>query len=140
METMDRPIRVFVVDDHDAYRRVAGAVIDATPGFELAGEAADAATATALLALDAPGTDPAVGDEADLVLVDVNLGATSGIDLAARLTSTMPGLRVALISTLGVDELPPEATSCGAFAFLPKDRLGPGSLEDLEAGLYDWRR
>ena len=61
-------------------------------------------------------------------------------DLAGVLTRRVPDLRVALISTLDPDELPPEADTCGAFAFLPKGRLGPGSLEDLEAGLYDWRR
>lgn len=129
---MDRPTRVFVVDDHDAYRRVAAAVVEATPGFAWAGDAAEPDAALDRIA----GTDPLP----DLVLVDVNLGPRSGLDLAGRLAACHPSLRVALISTLSADELPPEALSCGAVAYLSKSDLEPTTLRGLAAGLYDWPR
>jgi DNA-binding NarL/FixJ family response regulator len=127
---MERPTHVFVVDDHDAYRRVAAAVIEATPGFVWSGEAAD--LASALEAIGAANPLP------DVVLVDVNLGPDSGLDLAAELTLRHPELRAVLISTLSTDELPPEAETCGAVAFLSKSDLGPTALEAVATGSGRW--
>ncbi len=112
--------RVFVVDDTGWFRTAARAVIAATDGFEFAGWAASAAEGASALA------DADV--QPDLVLIDVDLGDGSGIDLTTRLTRSLPGLRVLLVSTLDREDLPAGADSCGAIGFLSKIDLSPAML------------
>lgn len=125
-------VPVFIVDDHDSFRAVARAVVDAAPGFDVLGEASDAETALRLLAQ--------WPESSALVLVDVNLGPSSGIELARDLSGLNPNLTIALISSMDADELPPEASSCGAAAFVPKREFEPRTLEKLAAGCYPWPR
>lgn len=113
-------IGVFVVDDTSWFRSAAKAVIEATHGFEFVGCATSAAEGACALA-DA-------GEEPDLVLMDVDLGDGSGIELTARLTDVRPELRVLLVSTLDRDDLPAGAGDCGAIGFLSKIDLSPAML------------
>ena len=71
-------IGVVTVDDHEAFRRSIRDVIDATPGFELLGEAASGEAALALVAELSP----------ELVLVDVRMPGMDGFETARRLRST----------------------------------------------------
>ena len=105
-------VGVFVVDDTAWFRRAAGAVIEATDGFEVAGCAESAAEGERILA------DPEICP--DLVLMDVDLGDGSGIDLTATLTQLRPELRILLVSTIDRADLPARAETCGAIDFLPK--------------------
>ena len=126
-----RTVGVFVVDDHASYRSVAVAVIEAAPGFDLAGSAATAGDAVrqVLSATPAP----------DLVLADVNLGDDSGVEVTRAITSARPGVKVVLVSALAADDLPGDAVGCGAAGYLPKAQLSPATLEEVWAGAYDWR-
>jgi two-component system, NarL family, invasion response regulator UvrY len=83
---------VLVVDDQELFRSVARAVVDATPGFVLAGEAAGGQEA--LSAVDRC--------EPELVLLDVRMPGMDGIEVARRLDRSHPELVVVLIS---IDEL-----------------------------------
>lgn len=86
------------------------------------GEADSAADAKALLAaIERP----------DLVLMDVNLGATSGIDLTRELTDADPELRVVLVSTMSEADIPADACDSGAEGFVPKATLGPDVIGAL---------
>jgi DNA-binding NarL/FixJ family response regulator len=111
--------RVFVVDDTTWFRSAAEAVIAATEGFEFAGSAASAAEGARAL-------ENAV--QPDLVLMDVDLGDGSGIELTARLTDVRPELRILLVSTLDRQDLPAGADTCGAIGFLSKIDLSPAML------------
>ena len=82
-----RPIRVFVVDDHPAFLRTVAFVIEATPGFALAGTAE-----TGLDALDVL----AVSADIDLVLLDVNLPDVSGIEVAPPPAGPNAGSKIKL--------------------------------------------
>lgn len=113
---------VFVVDDQPSFRRAAAAVI-AAAGYEHAGEADSAATAQE--ALQTAVVRP------DLVLVDVNLGRDSGIELTRTLTARDEELRIALVSTMAAIDLPSDAATAGAVAFVQKSRLDPATLHDL---------
>jgi DNA-binding NarL/FixJ family response regulator len=126
------PCSVFVVDDSQSYLEVVRVVIEATAGFELIGSAASRDEAVASLARMDPGPD--------LLLLDVNLGEGSGIDVARVVTGAgVPTIgRVLLTSTLAADELPLEARTCGASGFLPKIELGTASLRAALTGAYDW--
>lgn len=118
------PPSVFVVDDQASFRRAARAVITAA-GLDHAGEAQCAADARE--ALD--GLLPAP----DLVLIDVNLGAESGIDLTRELADARPELPIVLVSTMAAIDLPSDAATAGARAFVEKASLSPARLHELLA-------
>lgn len=121
---------VFIVDDNRGYREVAAAVIDATPGFELAGSATSSVEAVdAILACR---------HQPDLVLMDINLGPASGLEVTRTVTTLRPTIRVVLVSTLHPEELPIEARSSGATGYLPKAILSPAVLQAAHTGAYDW--
>jgi two-component system NarL family response regulator len=79
----ERALRVFVVDDDDLTREFLAEVLAQEPGFELAGSAAS--LAEALSAIDAT---------VDVAIVDLGLGADSGVDLIAALKHHFPAMNV----------------------------------------------
>lgn len=117
---------IFVVDDQASFRTVARAVV-AAAGCVLAGEAENAEDARRSL-----GTV-----RADLVLIDVNLGADSGITLTRELMTDDPDLRIVLVSTMAAIDLPSDAHDAGALAFLEKSRLDPETLRELVSSSPD---
>lgn len=78
-----RPLRVFVVDDDDLTRESLAEVLTSDPGLEVAGSAACLEDALAQ-----------IGDQVDVAIVDLGLGADSGIDLIAALRHRFPELDV----------------------------------------------
>ncbi|MGI9594663.1 MAG: response regulator [Acidimicrobiales bacterium] len=129
---MTSPINVFIVDDHAVYRDVAAAVVEATAGFEVVGSASNAEAAVESIL--------AVEPSPDLVLMDVNLGDGNGLDVTTAVTARRPDLRVVFVSALAIEDLPDNARTSGAVGYLPKQQLSPATLEELQAGAYDWRR
>jgi len=89
-------------------------------GFEVIGEAENGATAI----------DGARELAPDLILLDVQLPDSSGIDLAGPLSAN-GGPAVILTSSRPSDELGPELTTCGALGFVPKDELSASAIADL---------
>jgi DNA-binding NarL/FixJ family response regulator len=69
----------------------------------------------------------------DVVLVDINLGAESGIDLARRLVERFPDLhsRVVLISNMDEDDVTDLIADTPAAGFLPKTGLSAQTIGDL---------
>jgi DNA-binding NarL/FixJ family response regulator len=109
-------IGVVTVDDHEAFRASIRDVIDATPGFELLGEAASGEAALALVAELSP----------ELVLVDVRMPGMDGFEIARRLRTVRPAATVILVSSDDVAES--VCDSCGAAAFVPKRAFGRAAL------------
>jgi DNA-binding NarL/FixJ family response regulator len=116
------PIRVFVVDDHPAFLRTVASVIDATPGFTLAGTAASGIEALAALAARA---------DVDMVLLDVNLPDVSGIEVARRRAEAGADEVVVLMSTADPADLPADAFDRGVAGFLAKERLTTQELRAI---------
>lgn len=115
------PPTIVVFDDSEPFRRALRAVA-AAAGCVVVGEADRADQAPAVLAaLDRP----------DLVLVDVNLGTSSGIDLARQLAVDDPALRIVLVSTMEERDLPSQAHDAGSIGFIEKSELGPEVLYQL---------
>jgi DNA-binding NarL/FixJ family response regulator len=118
---MDAPLSVVVVDDQAPFRLAARAVLRRTEGFELVGEAANGIEAIAL----ADSLRP------DLVLMDINMPEMGGLEATRRIVTEHPGTVVFLCSTYDVNDLPADATTSGARAYVHKEQLGPKVLRRL---------
>jgi CheY-like chemotaxis protein len=110
-------VRVLVVDDQAVVRDAARMMLEASPGFRPVGEAASGAEALAAI----ERLDP------DLVLLDVRMPDMDGVETARRIQSTGRAPVVILMST----EDGGHVESCGAAAFLPKQRLKGAVLRQL---------
>jgi CheY-like chemotaxis protein len=125
VETCDRhdrgSFRLLVVDDHAAYRSVVSdcfALHDSVANVEQA----DSVQAALQAMEDA---------EPDLVVMDVHMPVTNGIDGAIEVLRRYPAVRVALCSTSEANELPELLSvpfESGRVTFVPKGDLEPDSL------------
>jgi DNA-binding NarL/FixJ family response regulator len=126
------PVRVLIVDDAEAFRRAAALVIQATAGFEVAGEAVDGEASVTAAADLRP----------DIVLMDVNLPGIDGIEATRRIRAALPETKVVLLSTRDDGEFAWQAAECGAVAYLPKAMLTPDRLAGLirNGGVNRWQQ
>jgi two-component system, NarL family, invasion response regulator UvrY len=114
----DAGVSVLIVDDQLPFRVAARAVVRATPGFEVVGEASSGEEAADQADSLAPG----------LVLMDINMEGIGGIEATRRITAAHPAIRVVLLSTYDADDLPADARTCGAVAYVHKEDFGPDEL------------
>jgi two-component system chemotaxis response regulator CheB len=110
-----KTIRILVVDDSAVARAVLTRMLAAQPDFEVVGEASSADQALDLLARV----------PVDLILLDVEMPGTSGLEALPRILAAGRGARVLIVSCLCEDgaEAAVRALGLGAADTLPK----PGS-------------
>ncbi|MFF8725405.1 response regulator [Streptomyces sp. NPDC015171] len=111
--------RVLVVDDQFLIRAGLVGLLEAAPGFEVAGEAGDGEEAVRLAAETRP----------DVVLMDIRMPGVNGIEATARILAQAPDRppRVLVLTTFDLDEYVYGALRAGASGFLLKDS-GPERL------------
>ena len=118
--------RVLVADDQAPFRRAARSVLSATADFELVAEATSGEEAVALVRALRP----------DIVLMDVTMAGIGGIEAARSIAETYPETMTILLSTRREEDLPPQARTCGAAAYLHKSDFAGHTLREL----WDGRR
>ena len=116
-------VDVLIVDDQPPFRAVARTLVDLLAGWRVVAEAESGEAAVAAAAEATP----------DLVLMDINLPGISGIEATRRITAARPDVRVVLLSTYAADDLPADATNCGAAAYIRKEDLTPRRLREVLA-------
>ncbi len=114
-------VRVLTVDDQERFRGIAREVIDATPGFESVGEAANGEEALAAVAR----LDP------QLVLLDVRMPGLDGIEVARRLHAKHPDTVLVLISIEDSIDLPSAASVADSVPLVRKQDFGPRLLRRI---------
>lgn len=104
-------ISVLLVDDQSLLRMGFRMVLEAEHDLEVVGEAADGAT----------GASMATALRPDVVLMDVRMPGTNGIDATAQITATLPDTKVLILTTFDLDEYAFAGLRAGASGFLLKD-------------------
>ncbi|MFD4991111.1 response regulator [Cellulosimicrobium cellulans] len=138
-------IRVAVVDDHPVFRLGMAALLDSFEGVRVVGQAASAAQARSLLGLAPPderaGADGADGADGagttpDVVLMDLDLGDGSGVDVTRELVRADPGARVLVVTMHEDDDAVVAAVRAGARGFLVKS-ASPAEVERAVRAVAD---
>ena len=104
-------ISVLLADDQPLLRRGFRMILEAEHGLTVAGEAGDGAEAVELARQVRP----------DVVLMDIRMPGTDGIEATRRITAAEPGVRVLVLTTFDLDEYAFGALQAGASGFLLKD-------------------
>src|SRR5664279_1792181 len=102
--------RIFLVDDHTMFREGLRQLIESDPEFKVCGDAADAAEAMNGIRELKP----------DLVIVDISLAGTSGIDLIKSIKKEYEDLPVLVVSMHDESLYAERALRAGAMGFVMK--------------------
>jgi len=108
----EAPVRIVVADDHQVVRAGFAALLDTQPDFAVVGTARDGAEAVRLSHELQP----------DVLLMDVRMPGTDGIEATRQLTEGQPGgPRILILTTFDLDDYVYDALCAGASGFLLKD-------------------
>jgi DNA-binding NarL/FixJ family response regulator len=116
-------MRCFIVDDNESFIEVARTFLE-QDGLCVVGIASTAADALRQVEALRP----------DVILVDIFLGAESGLELAARLGATDGEPAVILISTHAEGEVSALISESGVAGFLPKAELSAEAVRSIVNG------
>ncbi len=110
-------LRIVLVDDHEVVRVGVRALIERQPGMEVVGEAATAREAVALVEKLAP----------DVVLLDIRLPGTSGLEACQQIKALRRGTRVIILTSFPDEEVIFDAIAAGADGYVLK-QIGSDDL------------
>jgi DNA-binding NarL/FixJ family response regulator len=105
------PIRVLIADDHALFRRGLEMVLVEEPDIELVGQASDGAEAVTRAGEALP----------DVVLMDIRMPKTSGIEAARAMKEAAPSAKIVMLTISDEEEDLFEAIRSGASGYLLKD-------------------
>jgi len=105
------PIRVLIADDHALFRRGLEMVLADEPDIELVGQASDGAEAVTRAGEFLP----------DVVLMDIRMPKTSGIEAARAMKECAPSAKIVMLTISDEEEDLFEAIRSGASGYLLKD-------------------
>jgi CheY-like chemotaxis protein len=113
-------LRILIVDDDTGFLGLVAELL-ADRGFDVLGQATDAAQALAATTRECP----------DGILLDINLPGRDGFATAAALSQVCPSARIVLTSADVRNVAAEILRDCSADAFVPKEELVATDLGDL---------
>lgn len=116
-------IRVLVADDHPVFRYGMRAMLGAEPDIELVAEATDGEEAVAR-ALDL---------EPDVILMDLNMPKTNGIEAARKILDALPGTAILMLTMFEEDDSVFAAMRAGAYGYVLKGADGEETIRAIRA-------
>jgi DNA-binding NarL/FixJ family response regulator len=116
-------IRILLADDQALLRATFRMLIEATPGMEVVGEAADGEEAVALTRVHHP----------TVVLMDIRMPGTNGLAATAAICAdpSLSATRVLILTTFETDQYVADALRAGASGFLGKDVSAEALLDGV---------
>ncbi|HRJ31046.1 MAG TPA: response regulator transcription factor [Cyclobacteriaceae bacterium] len=115
-------IRVFIVDDHPMVIEGMRSMLQQVPDVQVCGYAMNAASCLGYF----------VNNQADMVLLDINLPDQSGIDVCKILLKKHPDLKIIALTNFDQLTYLQSMRDAGAKGYLLKN----ASLEELEKAIY----
>ena len=115
--------RILLVDDHEVVRLGLKSLLERHPQFDIVGEASSAREALEQVANNHP----------DVVVMDIRLPGTSGIEACEEITSRFPETRVLMLTSYAEDEMLFSAIRAGASGYVLKQIDGEELVRALEA-------
>jgi DNA-binding NarL/FixJ family response regulator len=119
---MNENIRIVMIDDHAVLRMGLKMLVESKPGFEVVGETGSPTEATAIVTQAQP----------DVVLLDLDLGSASGIELIPRIRSMAPKAKIIILTGLRDTDLHMRAVRLGAMGLVLKDKADEYLLPAIE--------
>lgn len=104
-------IRLLIVDDHEMVREGLKAMLLSEPDFDIVGAASNAEQALATIEQTRP----------DVILLDVRLPGSSGIEVCRAVTERYPEMAVIILTTYSDESLVAQCIQAGARGFIVKD-------------------
>lgn len=114
-----RPIKVFLVDDHELVLEGITAMLSVADGIQIVGTAESAEVALGRIPLAEP----------DVALLDINLPEMSGIELCRELRERCPDVASVMLTSYAEDEALFDSVLAGAFGFVLKHVRGTRLVE-----------
>ncbi len=110
-------MKIMIVDDHEVVRLGLRGLLERQPGWQVVAEAATADEAV----------NRAREHRPDVVVMDIRLAGSSGIDACRQIISQMPEVRVIMLTSYAEDELLFDAIAAGAAGYVLK-QIGSDEL------------
>ncbi len=104
-------ITIVVADDHHNVRRSLCALLNAEPDLRVIGEAGSRPEVTRLVRSLQP----------DVLVLDLMIGGTSGLDIMRDLTRSSPGTNIVILSMYGNEAYVLKALEAGARGYVLKE-------------------
>jgi DNA-binding NarL/FixJ family response regulator len=120
-------IRVLIADDHAVVRDGLRHILQGASGFEVAGEAYDAATTLAL----------ARSTPAQALVLDLSMPGRNGIELIRQIKDEKPDLRILVLTMHAEQQYAVRAFKAGASGYLTKESASAelvGAVTKIAAG------
>jgi DNA-binding NarL/FixJ family response regulator len=117
--------RVFLVDDHEPFRRVVRLILQVRDDLQIVGEASDGLEAV----------QKAKELRPDLILLDIDLPTLNGIHVARRLRDLVPRAKVLFLSIESSSDVATEAFNVGGAGYVCKLHVGTELLPAIETVL-----
>jgi two-component system response regulator DevR len=115
--------RILLVDDHEVVRLGLKSLLERHPQFDVVGEASSAREAMEIV----NNTHP------DVVVMDIRLPGTSGIEACEEITGRFPEIKVIMLTSYAEDEMLFSAIRAGASGYILKQIGGEDLVRALEA-------
>jgi len=115
--------RIILVDDHEVVRLGLKSLLDRHPQFEVVGEAGSAREALEQVAALEP----------DVVVMDIRLPGTSGIEACEQIVDQHPDIKVIMLTSYAEDEMLFSAIRAGASGYVLKQIASEELVKAIEA-------
>ncbi|GAB4456905.1 MAG: hypothetical protein Kow0070_07880 [Anaerolineales bacterium] len=110
---MKHPIRILLVDDSPYFLAAARDFLRLQADFDVVGVAGESQGMLAQIAEETP----------DVILLDLNVGDRSGLDLIPLIKSTAPGAKIIVLTVMEEEPYRDAALHAGADAFVRKTEM-----------------
>ncbi len=123
MSVATRAVRVLIADDQTLFRAGLARLLNEDPRVEVVGQAMDGADATKLAAKQKP----------DVVLMDLKMPNTDGIEATRQILEADPGVKVLILTTFETDSQVIQALKAGASGYVLKDSSAEAIVSSIVA-------